>query len=922
GSVRVLDLDEFLATYHPALLDHYSAVTEATADKPDMDISALDPVEFAQLRLANKSKQGYASYWSPEEVAEGLRMGTLVRGKLRMTRSKDKEPSGVIEREGKPDIVVTGRLALNRAADGDTVVVRVLAMAEEIPRLGADGTSEEDQDQDDADEEMAAELIDAGEEMAPASGTEKPVSGVVVCVPERKWRMYVATLQLDEAGGAQHLAVPVDVHVPKIRIHYMDAAAISDLYFVVAIDGWPADSQYPHGHFVRPLGPIGDLDTEIDVILVERQIAVSQAALGFSKASLREMPVDSPATPWQPDAAEAAGRRDLRDQLIFSIDPKGSQDIDDAISMRRTEQGFEMGVHIADVSQFVVPGSATDIEAQARGTTVYLADRRFNMIPEVLSERICSLRGGADRYAMSVVWQMDSNYNVTDTWFGRTVIRSACEMYYEQAQALLDGAASAPELGNKSLTEKLRSSIVELTTAMRVLRERRRSAGALELASTEVKFSFDPATHAITELTPKAGLEIHRVIEEAMVFANAAVARRIHSVFPKSALLRRHPSPSSERFERLVKAARSRGFDIDCSSNKALAGSLARIVKAAESSDPDMIFMAKSMATLAMQEAVYFATGDQQPAQFAHYGLALEYYTHFTSPIRRYADIIVHRQLVAALSGEDPMAAGSQKWVGDTTERLNELNRQSKFAQRESTELFQSRYVSQIINQQEYLVADGVVAEVRTNGLIVYVPKYGIRGPVHLKDKSGAIKIPLSVLTGKPRDMETAIDGCTDFEAEADKLSVRLPINVPVFHLGSATMTFAVFDHVKVCLRVLETRRRRPPVYLTLVSQAAVQAIGKQPAYRSNTLGIDKKLGNSLVPVWSAKKKEKPVPPPAAAISASVGTPKRKDKKGKTTAEYYSVLAKFSQLSLLETFADVQQIEVDNTSTTSRAGLK
>ncbi|ORX68036.1 RNB-domain-containing protein [Linderina pennispora] len=725
-SVRVLDLDEFLATYHPALLDHYSAVTEATADKPDMDISALDPVEFAQLRLANKSKQGYASYWSPEEVAEGLRMGTL-----------DKEPSGVIEREGKPDIVVTGRLALNRAADGDTVVVRVLAMTEETPGLGADGISEEDQDQDDADEEMAAELIDAGEEMAPASGTEKPVSGVV-------WRMY--------AGGAQHLAVPVNAHVPKIRIHYMDAAVISDLYFV-----------YPHGHF-------------IDVILVERQIAV-----------LREMPVDSPTAPWQPDAAE----------LIFSIDPKGSQDIDDAISMRRTEQGFEMGVHIADVSQFV---------AQARGTTVYLADRRFNMIPEVLSERICSLRGGADRYAMSVVWQMDSNYNVTDTWFGRT------------AQALLDGAVSAPEL--------LRSSIVELTTAMRVLRERRR---------TEVKFSFDPATHAITELTPKAGLEIHRVIEEAMVFANAAVARRIHSVFP-----------NSERFERLVKAARSRGFDIDCSSNKALAESLACIVKAAESSDPDMIFMAKSMATLAMQEA---------PAQFAHYGLALEYYTHFTSPIRRYADIVVHRQL-------DPMAAGSQKW----------LNRQK---------LFQSRY-------QEYLVADGVVAEVRTNGLIVYVPKYGIRG---------AIKIPLS----------TAIDGCTDFEAEADKLSVRLPINVPVFHLGSATMTFAVFDHVKVCLRVLETRRRRPP--------AAVQTIGKQPAYRSNVLGIDKKLGNSLVPVWSAKKKEKPALSPAAAIPDFCS-------KGKTTTEYYSVLAKFSQLSLLETFADVQQIEVDNTSTTSRAGLK
>ncbi|KAJ1950293.1 hypothetical protein FBU59_000747, partial [Linderina macrospora] len=416
------------------------------------------------------------------------------------------------------------------------------------------------------------------------------------------------------------------------------------------------------------------------------------------------------------------------------------------------------------------------------------------------------------------------------------------------------------------------------------------------LASTEVKFSFDPVTHGITELTPKAGLEIHRVIEEAMVFANAAVARKIHSVFPQSALLRRHPSPSSDRFERLVKAARSRGFDVDCSSNKALAKSLARIVEAAGTSDPDMIFMAKSMATLAMQEAVYFATGDYQTAQFAHYGLALEYYTHFTSPIRRYADVIVHRQLVAALSGDDPMAAGSQKWVGDTAGRLNELNRQSKFAQRESTELFQSRYVSQVISSQDYLVADGVVAELRTNGLIVYVPQFGIRGPVHLRDKSGAVKIPMSVLSGNPRDMETFIDGCTEFETEADKLSFRLPINVPVFQLGSSTMKFAVFDHVKVCLRVLETRRRRPPVYLTLVSQAAVRAVSKKPVYRAKNKVDDKKPSkpqardNSAAPL--------PATPPQ----------RRKDKKGKNPAEYYSVLEKFSHMSLLETSAGIQDV--------------
>ncbi|KAJ2758031.1 hypothetical protein IWQ56_006110, partial [Coemansia nantahalensis] len=426
-----------------------------------------------------------------------------------------------------------------------------------------------DGDGDDGDEALAVEQIDAGEETALGDAAQ-PLRGVVVGVAERRWRPYVATLQLDAGGGARHLAVPVDASVPKIRIHYMDAAAIEDRYFVVAIDEWPADSQYPQGHFVRALGAIGTLDAEIDTILIERQIAVSQSALGFSPASLREMPVDSPRQPWAPDAGAAARRRDLRGELVFSIDPKGSQDIDDAVSMRRTAGGFALGVHIADVAQFVVPGSATDGEARARGTTVYLADRRFNMIPEVLSERVCSLRGGQDRYAVSVIWDLDAQYRARGVWFGRTLIRSACEMHYEQAQALLDGARGVEGL-DPAMEDALRAGVVELTRAMRALRERRRAAGALELASSEVKFAFDPRTHAVAEMAPKAGLEIHRVIEEAMVFANAAVARRIHQAFPAAALLRRHRSPTPERFERLARAVRAKGFEIDASSNAALA---------------------------------------------------------------------------------------------------------------------------------------------------------------------------------------------------------------------------------------------------------------------------------------------------------------------------------------------------------------
>ncbi|KAJ2549805.1 hypothetical protein EV175_004308, partial [Coemansia sp. RSA 1933] len=926
---------------------HFDALKAAT-EGADMDITDKTPMEYAQARIKAKSENGYPDYWALCNVEDGLRAGTLIRGKIRMVRvgpaagSNKQQPQGIIERDGGlPNVVISGRLALNRACPGDTVIVRILtdneAASDGTEANVATGDVEGDDVGADDDEDVAVDQIDAGDEPTTSSETLSYVSGAVVSVAERKWRPFVATLQADESsgGGNRHLAVPVDISVPKIRIHYMDTSAIADRYFVVAIDGWATDSMYPHGHFVRALGFIGDLDAEIDTILVERQIAVSQAALGFSEASLREMPVDSAADPWAPRPDEIEQRRDLRDTLIFSIDPQGSQDIDDAVSMRRTgDGGFELGVHIADVTQFVAPGMATDTEAQARGTTVYLADRRFNMIPEILSERICSLRGNKDRFAVSVVWTLDRSYKVDSVWFGRTVIRSACEMYYEQAQDLLDGKTGVAGI-DPAMEDEFRQSIVELTKAMRILRERRMQNGALELASTEVKFEFHKQTKAVAEVRPKKSLEIHRVIEEAMVFANAAVAQRIHQHVPSAALLRRHRSPTRDRFERLVKAASTRGFSIDCSSNAALAESLRKVAQAASQSDPDLLFLAKSMATLAMQEADYFATGDcDDPAEFVHYGLALDYYTHFTSPIRRYADIVVHRQLLAALSAADATAASdvalqkqqlllpveSRQWVGDVAARLNERNRQSKLAQRESTELFQSRFVAQQTqNGEKRLVADGVVAEVRTNGLIVYVPRFGLRGPVHLRNKiTGQVQMPLSTLSGKPGDVDKIIEGCSEFVADANQLSIRLPINVPAFHLGSKQMlTFAVFDHVKVMLRVLETRRRRAPVYLTLVSQA--RAVGAK-AYRSSLPPLEKTFRVSAANPVLADKREPGGRHPTQTLDdgnaegdggTANGTASKSDKsrrKIRFAEKTYKVFAKFSEMSLLETHSDSQRL--------------
>ncbi|KAJ1727113.1 hypothetical protein LPJ61_004755, partial [Coemansia biformis] len=406
---------------------------------------------------------------------------------------------------------------------------------------------------------------------------------------------------------------------------------------------------------------------------------------------------------------------------------------------------------------------------------------------------------------------------------------------------------------------------------------------------------------------------------EAMVFANAAVARRIHQTFPSAALLRRHRSPAPERFERLVQAVRAKGFEIDCSSNAALATSLQAIARATASRDPETVFLAKSMATLAMQEAEYFATGDcASEGEFAHYGLAEGFYTHFTSPIRRYADVIVHRQLLAALArdggaGGEPAAMEARQWVGAAAAQLNRRNRQSKLAQRESTELFQSRYVSQrTLGAAEHLVADGVVAEVRTNGLIVYVPRFGIRGPVHLRDKSGHIKLPLSALSGNARDIDSHVDGCTDFDVGASQLSIRLPVNVPVFQLGSPVLAFAVFDRVKVALRVLETRRRRPPVYLTLVSRGKA-SVKDVKAYRSTLAPLDRQLRLSAASARVTEQQKQHHGRAGGGVVAaqqggvatdpgtSAGSSGGGKKSKKQAVDFYAVLEKFGELSLLET---------------------
>ncbi|KAG9352092.1 hypothetical protein JZ751_020505 [Albula glossodonta] len=639
-----------------------------------------------QERESEGQERQYAEHLPPEGTLNVNKHRAQLEAFVRVEGSVNK---GTGEwAHSRVDVLVFGGKPRNRAVHGDVVVVELLSQGEWRGRNMAltEGEAEER----------------AGEE--PQS--QPMPTGKVVGILQRNWRDYVVTfppweeVQSQSHSSQRILVTPWDYRLPRIRISTHQAETLQGQRAIVRLDSWESTSLYPNGHFVRVLGKAGELETEIQTILTENSIHVAP----FSEAQLREMPVNSEESPWQVEAGQVEVRRDLRNtHLVFSIDPKGCEDVDDTLSVRTLPggAGLELGVHIADVTHFVRDGSLTDQEARSRATTYYLADRRYDMLPAVLSADLCSLLGGVDRYAMSVLWELDpQTMAVRKVWFGRTLIRSAYQLHYELAQSLLNGepGAEPTELAQLGEAEKgrkmaeLREALGLLTHIARHLRARRDEGGALELEGVEVRAQLDEDGN-IAALVPRQPLEVHETVAECMIYANHWVARKIQESFPHQALLRHHPAPRQEFFSQLTDSAKALGFNIDTRSNKALADSLDQAV---DPQDPLVNRLLRMMATQAMSNALYFSTGALPLDQYEHYGLALDRYTHFTSPIRRYADVIVHRLLTAAIEKEKEVEPkeppANNKELEALAHHINDKNRAAQQAQKQSTELFQCLY--------------------------------------------------------------------------------------------------------------------------------------------------------------------------------------------------------------------------------------
>nr|KAF6391770.1 DIS3 like exosome 3'-5' exoribonuclease [Pipistrellus kuhlii] len=561
-----------------------------------------------------------------------------------------------------------------------------------------------------------------------------------------------------------------------------------------------------------PTGRIGDLEGEIATILVENNISVAP----FSEAQMCKMPVNTPENPWKVSPEEERERRDLRKtHLVFSIDPKGCEDVDDTLSVRTLTNGnLELGVHIADVTHFVAPNSYVDIEAKTRATTYYLADRRYDMLPSILSSDLCSLLGGVDRYAVSIMWELDkTSYEIKEVWYGRTIIRSSYKLFYEAAQELLDGNFNIiddipefrglDERSRQAKLEELVWAVGKLTDIARHVRAKRDLCGALELEGVEVRVQLDEKKN-IRDLIPKQPLEVHETVAECMILANHWVAKKIWESFPHQALLRQHPPPHQEFFSELRECAKAKGFFIDTRSNKTLADSLDN---ANDPDDPIVNRLLRSMATQAMSNALYFSTGSCAEEEFHHYGLALDKYTHFTSPIRRYADIIVHRLLMAAISKDKKTEVTenlfSNKDLEELCRHINNRNRAAQHSQKQSTELFQCMYFKDKDQEtEERCIADGVIYSIRTNGVLVFIPRFGIKGAAYLKNKDGLVIScgPDSRSEWKPGSLQRFQNKITSTTTAGD------------------SVTFHLFDHVTVRISVQASRCHSDTIRLEIMS--------------------------------------------------------------------------------------------------------
>ncbi|GAA4510557.1 ribonuclease R [Sphingobacterium thermophilum] len=472
---------------------------------------------------------------------------------------------------------------------------------------------------------------------------------------------------------------------------------------VVSIIEWPKNAKNPIGTVKAVLGKKGENDTEMNAILTD---------FGFPLKFPDEVEKAVQAIPDEIPTEEIAKRRDFRDVLTFTIDPFDAKDFDDAISFRVLDNGnYEIGVHIADVTYYVTPDSILDKEAFSRGTSVYLVDRVIPMLPERLSNDLCSLKPNVDRLTFSAVFEMDDKANVLNEWFGRTIIHSDRRFTYEEAQEIIE-----TKEGNHA------EAILKLNELAHILRERKFKNGAISFESEEVKFHLDENGKPLGVYT-KIRKDAHKLIEDFMLLANRKVAefigKRGKGKNKPGFVYRFHDVPNTETLTSFSTFAARFGHKLNLRTEKEAAKSLNVLMTRIEGTKEQNLLT--SLAIRSMAKAIYTTK------RHSHYGLAFDYYTHFTSPIRRYPDVMVHRLLQFYLEGGKNINIEHYEKMA---EHSSQMEKKAAEAERASIKYKQAEFLQNQIGV-EYI---GIVSGVTEWGMYVEIEENKCEGMVRLRD--------------------------------------------------------------------------------------------------------------------------------------------------------------------------------------------